>query len=264
MRKFIWISALILMPLGAVAGVLAYSWQQATYLPDWYQTEGASPFRSLSKVAIALEPQSRSQQSSRPESLESPLSLPSSANAAILPATLPEPFAVMPNDARVNDPVTLVFDRAKAEAWLQATVTRHLAKSNIAPAILGFQVNLDKDRLRGGAVIRIADLPLDQLNPQEQRLVQQTMELLPALRHRQLYIGVEGQPIVQGGRLRFDEDAQVRLGNLKLPLRDAAARLGVSQSDLERQFSLELPNNQVEVEQVSIEKDRVLIRGRKR
>lgn len=140
-------------------------------------------------------------------------------------------------------------------------ITQHPAGQTLLERSQGFQTTIADGRLKTGAVIRLADLPLDQLNPEERAWIQQTISIVPGLANQQMFLGIEGNPAVQDGQLRLGDAVSVKVGGMSLPLSAIAQQFGLSSSDLEQVINQGLQAQGIEIRSIEIVGDRIRIGG---
>ncbi len=140
-------------------------------------------------------------------------------------------------------------------------IAQHPSGQTLLERSQGFQTTIADGRLKTGVVIRLADLPLEQLNPEERAWIQQAISVVPGLANQQMFLGIEGNPIVQDGQLRLGEAVSVKVGGMSLPLSAIAQQFGLSPSDLEQGINQGLQAQGIEIRSIEIVGDRIRIGG---
>lgn len=87
-------------------------------------------------------------------------------------------------------------------------------------------------QLEAGAVINLGEADVDSLSAEEQQRYQETIDAFPALTERDVYVGVEGDVTERDGRLVLGPDAELRVGDTRYSIANAAKRLGMSEAEL--------------------------------
>ena len=99
---------------------------------------------------------------------------------------------------------------------------------------------LDGDELEAGVVLDLSKVPRDKLVERDKKLYERAVKNFPGITKRDVYVGIEDEPVAKDGVLQLGPDPKVRIGNLRYSLDDAAQRLGMSPTDLRRELDREL------------------------
>ncbi len=221
---------LLFLIFGAIAGTaaaIAFYWNRATALPTWY--------------ASAEDP-----------------SLLGAGAENLLQAKLASGDGVRYGE---NNQVEITLSEAELNQVIVAELARSPETSRFLQAAQGINTTIDGDRINGGVVFNMRDLPTQDLPPDGQRVVQQAVNNLPMLRERDIYVGVEGSPRLENGRLVFDEDTRIRLGNMRLTVPEVARLLGISPAQLQEQIDLALPQAGLVLDGIEFVDGNAILRG---
>ncbi|MEM9906483.1 MAG: hypothetical protein AAF921_15805 [Cyanobacteria bacterium P01_D01_bin.44] len=205
-----------------VGGGIAYAWNRATVLPEWYTQGEVVPDAAVSTGELI------------------------SNNAADLNGD--GQLEVTLNETEFNQVVV----SALAERPQTAPLLDH-AK--------GINTSIDRDRIESGLVMNLSEIPAEALPPQAEQALTQLTDTFPMLAGRDIYMGIEGSPQIVEGELRFDEDAVLKVGQFSMPLSDVAGRMGLSQAELERQLSGLLAQQGVSLEDIQISDGQITLSG---
>lgn len=175
--------------------------------------------------------------------------------------TTPDPTPISPNLFE-----SLVTSGAPVElngAQVNQIVTAAIARSPEGQALLqnGFSTTIEDGQIKGGVVVNLSELPTDGLTEQERAALDRVLAFVPALGRRGVYLGIEGNPTVRNGKLQFDENMTVKVGNLSLPASVVASQLGLSLTKLEARINAELEARGIDLRDVRVEGDRLVING---
>ncbi|GAB4138895.1 MAG: hypothetical protein Fur0046_13720 [Cyanobacteria bacterium J069] len=142
-------------------------------------------------------------------------------------------------------------------------VAAAIAQSSEGQALLqnGLSTTVEDGKIKGGVVVNLSELPIDSLTEQERAALDRVLAFVPTLGRRGVYLGIEGSPTVQNGKLRLDEGMTVKVGNLSLPLSVVAGQLGLSLEALEEHLNAEVESRGMELRNVQVEGDRLIING---
>lgn len=219
-----------------LAAITAWLWTQATALPSWY-TEG--------DLAEMEGP---------PEDSDGPVEPPQwiafDDRGERLPKDELEPVPLPP---AFDEPVRSEGAQAPAEATPAPRPRKRRQESKDAKRheLRGFHVRRGKDGKRKsnpairasravyedgaldiGVILDLSRLPKDKLEPRDRKRYERAVENFPGITNRDVWVGVEDEPISVGGYLQLSPDAEVRIGKLTYSLSGAAKRLGMSPMEL--------------------------------
>lgn len=241
LRKKLAIAGAILLGLLLIAvGSLAYLWNQATALPEWYTEGNIEDFAGEPSDSDGPPPPSHW------------IALDDRGN--VLPDPEPEPgfFAPAPAPAeaaprryydysepapapRVRKPRTGPKpERYELRGFHQQGVRKP------SPAVRASRAVYEGGRLEIGVILDLERLPVDKLKPRERARYERAVESFPGVMDRDVWVGVEDEPISVGGYLALSPDAEVRVGKLKYSLADAAKRMGMTPVEMRMELNREL------------------------
>ncbi|MEM7151770.1 MAG: hypothetical protein AAF799_02965 [Myxococcota bacterium] len=233
--------ALLLLVL-VVAGVLGWLWHRATELPEWYTEQSleeyaGQPVREDGTVAppqwIALDEQGQRLPQAEPELAPSAAPPPVDAQAEGAPATA-QPS---PRKRRRAEP----NPAAKRHELRGFHVRRGKdGRPRSSPAIKASRASYESRRLEIGVILDLSRLPRDKLKKRDRIRYQRAVDNFPGITDRDVWVGVEDEPISVGGYLQLSPEAEVRIGSLTYSLASAAERMGMSSMELRLELNREL------------------------
>jgi len=220
------------------AGGLGWLWHQATALPNWY-TEGD------------LEDyQGEDQEGEGPVAAPQWIAL--DEQGAPLPAAEAIPLAPSPiadegeaPEANVAPAPRQRRKRADSKAKRHELRGFHVrrgkdGKRRSNPAIKASRATYEDGVLEIGVILDLSRLPQDKLKPRDRERYRRAVENFPGITHRDVWVGVEDQPISVGGYLQLSSEAEVRVGKLTYSLASAAKRMGMSSMELRLELNRSL------------------------
>lgn len=145
------------------------------------------------------------------------------------------------------------------ERWVADAVANTPLPQPLERSVNQFNATVDSGELKAGTLVNLQNLPLDQLSNEERAWVERAIALVPPLSNREVFVGVELQPLVENGQVMLNDDATLQIGEVRMPLAVAARRLGVSVDEMERSLTQLLRNQGITPESIRIEGDRILI-----
>lgn len=246
LKRILWITGFLFLIIG---GAAYYYWQQATYLPSWYTRPSETPsnaFNFQNKQEIQTIRQRLDQQVSR--KVEQSLESSPNPQPRVQRQGLGKPVAIQLNEKEFNDlVVTQIAEKAP--------------KTEILQAAKGINTTIQNGTLETGAVINLSNLSTADLSQQEKALLQRITQTFPALAEKDMYIAIEGKPQLTQGRLQFDRNTKVKIGNISLTIEELANRLGVPSATIEQRLNLQLQFNDLKVDQIQFEDESAVIQG---
>lgn len=242
LRRRLAIAAAVLVALLLVAlGVAFYFWKQATALPDWYTEGDASEYVGEPELGsdipggpsqwIAFDEQGNRLPDPEPEPGVF-FTWPSEAEAAA-----PTPGAAPRRDYDYTEAPVAPPPRASAprtgpkpKRFEMRGFHRHTAKPS--PAIQASRAVYEDDRLEIGVILDLQQLPVERLKPRDRTRYDNAIANFPGIMERDIWVGVEDEPLSVGGYLALSPEAEVRVGKLTYSLDSAAKRLGMTPIEL--------------------------------
>jgi hypothetical protein len=202
MKKIPWILAIGIIGLGST---VYYYWTEATTTPDWYkeataESETASPSPTVTSTTAPLV---NSTSSAMPQASNSPLVQPLGTSIAS-----PSPTTTVPTPSPKPTVKPL-------------------------PGVKAIKTQVRQDTLRSGALLDLAAMESLPAGRQTE-LVQKLLTVMPQLRGREVYIGVNGKLIEQNGQRQLSADSKLAIGKVELPLDDVASQMNLSRSKLDQ------------------------------
>lgn len=265
------IGLVLLVLLGGTLSGLYYVWHQATKLPDWYQGNASpSPMDIQQRTAqVQQKIQAQIQQSPTANDLNSNdlnSSSPknSSNNAASKPSSSPSIAGSASNqglDQRSSKDVKVQLDQQELNDVLVAKIAEKSQTKALPKSVKSVHTTVEADTLKTGAIVDIKALKDSNLGTQEKTFLNEAAQKFPGLSDRKVYIGIEGKPYVQDGKMQFDDQTRVRVGNLSLSVTELAQRLGVSPEQVKERLQLELQLNQLNINGIELQDGSAILRG---
>ncbi|NCJ05402.1 hypothetical protein GS597_02505 [Synechococcales cyanobacterium C] len=218
----------LVLAAGAGVGAIA-AWQQATHLPGWYtQTEGTATDPDIAILTA--------EQLQQPEEVQQ---IRLNFNRTV-------ENAFNQGESASNQPPQVRLNAQEFNQLLVAALPESAASEEVYSAIKGIETQIKQDRLKSGAVVNMGELPLEQLPERYQQMAKGVFSTFPALKNREVYVGIEGQPRLENGRLVLDDQTRIKVGNISLSQQEVSRRLGLSPAELNRLLTLNVGNLQVQ------------------
>lgn len=230
----------------ATASGVYYFWRQLTQLPEWYGKEQTSSqtYAQIQKSGVAVEKKIESQIQASPQRVNTNIAPNQPAAKTSSPS---EDVQVALNSEELND-------------LLVTKITEKTGGQPLPNSVKGFHTSVKNDKLKTGAVVDVKELQNSGLGSQQQELLSEITKTLP-MSDREIYIGVEGKPEIQNGKLSFDENAKIQVGNMSFTIAEVASRLGVSPEKIQDQLNLELKLRGLSVKDIDFQDGNAILRG---
>lgn len=222
------LSLVVGLSAGAAAAT-AFYWNRATALPTWYSTSGAD-------TAVADV----------------------STSGNLLRAKLASGQGVRYGD---NNRVEISLTEAELTQLLAEGIAQTPQAAAFLPATRSLNTTINGDRVAGGIVVNPADIPTQNLPPQARQALETAFSTIPMLGDRPLYIGIEGSPQVNNGRLVLGNDTRVQIGRVNLSLEDVSRLTGISPAQLNERINLALPHAGLTLDGLEFINGEAVLRG---
>lgn len=237
LKKLGWLGLFLIFVGG---GWLLYTWQQITALPNWYSRD-LQPGQAETSILIS------SQVDDPQEVRDLTVNLQRKAERAIA------------NSLQTQTKPRMQLTAPEFNQFVVASLPPKVLTPQVLSAVQAIKTDIENSQLRTGVVVNTRTFPLDQLPPATQELVKNILKQAPALQNREIYLGIEGKPRLENGRLVLDDQTRLLVGNLRLTKVDLIDRFGIAPQTLERVLSLKLGN--LNIENIDFLDQGVMIQG---
>ena len=230
-RKLIIISSLLLV--GGTAYTYHY-WLQLTKVPEWYQSENPSINQAIDIKDISALQAAQSQITDKIQR------------------------QIQQSNSEPNSSVDIKLDEQEINQLLITKVAENSNQRKILQVAKSIQTKIKDDMIEIGAAISPAQIPKESLTKSQQKILEQAFTIFPQLKNQDVYIGIQGQPRVENGRLIFDSNSNIKVGNVSLDINELSQRMGLSPEKFRQQLELEI--NQLNVQDVDLNGNEVIFR----
>ncbi len=221
-------------------GWLAYTWQRVTHLPDWYSRE-LKPTETAPSILLPTQVDEPSEIENLAFGLQQKVDRVLSAN----------PSQSLPPQMQLT-----------AQEFNQLVVTSlpvQARSPQVMAAVKAMNTEIEAGQLKTGIVIDTSALPLDQLSSEYRATVDGLLESFPVLQDREIYVGVEGKPRLQRGKVILGEDTQLVVGNIRFSYADIRDRINLPPDLLDKTVNLQL--GQLQIEDLNFQDRSVILKG---
>lgn len=148
-----------------------------------------------------------------------------------------------------------------SEAEMNQIILDGLAQVPEAQSMLqsaqGIHTSIQGQRVRSGITLNPADLPTENLPSQAQR----ALDMATLFGNQSLYVGFEGSPRVENGRLVLGNDTQIQVGRINLTLADIERVTGLNAAQLSQTASVTLPQTGLTLDGLEFADGTAILRG---
>ena len=195
MRRIVIIS-LILLTTGFITGF--YYWRQATTLPTWYAKQATTANITNTRNRLNIQQTT--------EKIEAKI-------------------AASTQQVANNKDIELQLDENELNNLLASEIVKKSNKSQLAKAVKAVKTEIENGKLKSGAIVNISEISTAQLGKSEVAELTKVIKAFPTLEDREVYLGIEGKPILKNGQLRFDENSTIKVGNLSFTQAELSEKL---------------------------------------
>jgi hypothetical protein len=227
----------VLLVAGTAAGAgaaVAYYLNRATAMPTWYNTSTAEE-----TVATSL----------------------TQSNRNLLQAKLASGTGVRYEG---NNRVAISLSEGEFTQVIAEGLSQNSQTARFLQATEGLQASINGNQVSGGVVVNPAKLPMQELPAPARRALEQAFNTVPMLGDRPLYIGIEGSPRVENGRLILSDDTRVQVGRINLTVADISRLTGISPTQINDRINLALPQTGLTLDGIEFVNGEAVLRGTER
>ncbi len=217
------------------AGAVGWMWHQATALPDWYTEQPADELESTQPGSEPAPPRWIAQ----------------NEDGQVVPDATPVPLAPAPQDENGADetapprPAPSPARRTRSSPAAKRHELRgfHRARTKKGKdhgAVKASRAVYQDGHLEIGLILDLSRLPRDELKKRDRQRYDRAVANFPGVTERDVWVGVDDEPITVMGYLQLSPQAEVRVGKLTYSLASAAKRIGMRPIELRVQLNREL------------------------
>lgn len=227
LKKLSWV--LLFLTLGSFA-TLYYYWRQLTQVPEWYSSQ---------TIESTETPQTEAQ-----------LITPSNIRSEVR-----QKIAQSPKNSEIN----LKLNAQQVNEWVASSIAENPKGRELLKAAKGINTTIHEDNVKIGIVVNTAELQASPFGSKEKVALNKILQDIPTLKNRDIYIGIESRPQVEGGRLQVDPNTKVKVGDLSFSIAEISQKLGISPEKVIEKVNQNLEN--LTVNDLILEEDAVRIKG---
>lgn len=247
----------------AGGSVLYYYWQQATKLPDWYTTQpsSTSSAEEFSNPSELKDAEARLQ-----AKIEASIAK-SEPEDSVLPPTFStnsasqDTFNAREQQTHNRKNVEIELNNKEVNDLVMTTIAKQVESRQLQSAVPSIQTNIKEGKIETGAVVNLSSVPKNQLPKSETALVEKALKTFPFLENQKIYVGISGQPRIENGQVKLDQNTKIKLGDLSFSVSELAQRLNVPQEQLEQKLNRSLQLGSLKVNDIELIDNKVRLKG---
>ena len=129
---------------------------------------------------------------------------------------------------------------------------------SLMKSVKATHVKINPNSIETGAVVDLTKLSDQSLTGSGKELVQTATKVFPFLKDKEVHISVEGKPVMEKGKLNFDSDAKVNIGEMQMTLGELADKLGTTVEKLKKNTGVEFSDKKIN--DITIDNNQVIIK----
>ncbi|MBE9114418.1 hypothetical protein IQ249_00770 [Lusitaniella coriacea LEGE 07157] len=227
LKKISWV--LLILALSSFA-TLYYYWRQLTRVPEWYSAQTI-------------------------ESIEIPQTEAQPINFSNIRSKVRQKIAQSPK----NSELELQLNAQQINELVVSSIAENPKGRELLKAAKGINTTINEDNVEIGMIVNTTELQASPFGSKEKVALNKILQDIPTLQNRDIYIGIESLPQVEGGRLQVDPNTQIKVGNLSFSIAEISQKLGVSPEKIIEKVNQNLDN--LTVNDLTLEEDTVRITG---
>jgi hypothetical protein len=231
---------LLAVVLVVSGGGIYYVWQQAIKLPDDYLKESGNN-QPGTKAPVLQANQI-------------------TARAAVSNQKIIAPI----EQAKVGQKVIVQLSDQDLNNLVIAKLATSQPSKQLPVGITGIKTNIKDGKIHAGGLVNLAQLAHNGKPSAQTAALNKLTDKLTFLKNRDVYIGIVGTPIVEGKRIKFGEDTEIDIGNMKFTISQLAENLGVSPTKIQQMIDLQLQQQNFNVDRVNLNNHGLSIEGAKK
>lgn len=233
--------------LGLGSGAIAYYyWQQATSLPDWYQTQPLEPVLNNSDIKPT---QSSDSTAIAADSL-------TTIKTKIKENIQQQEKTNVSKGKNDQQPVEVSLSDREFTQLLQTEMTQKFKLPTSQDHLI--QSRISQGSLEMGAVVNPQKLQSLELSRSQQALVSRVVTTFPQFKNQEFYLGISGTPQIQNGQLMLPTNSRVKVGNLSFTLPEIAQKLNVPVARLQQ--SLQMNVDPLNLHDIQLKENQIILK----
>ncbi len=222
-------------------GGIYYVWQQAIKLPDDYLKEAGNNNQPGTKSPVLQANQI-------------------TARAAVSKQKIIAPI----EQAKVGQKVTVQLSDRDLNNLVVAKLATTQTTKQLPVGVTGIRTNIKDGKIHAGGLVNLAQLAHNGKPGAQTAALNKLTDKLAFLKNRDVYIGIIGTPVIEGKQIKFGNNTEIKVGNMKFTISQLAKTLGVAPAKIQQMIDLQLQQQNFNVDRVNLSNHRLSIEGAKK
>jgi hypothetical protein len=221
-------------------GGIYYVWQQAIKLPAEYLKEAAN--NKLDKKVPVLQ-----------------------ANQIMARAAVSKQKIVAPiEQAKVGQKVTVQLSDRDLNNLILAKLATSQPTKQLPVGVTGIKTKIKDGKIYAGGLVNIAQLAHNGKPGAQTATLNKLTDKLTFLKNLDIYIGIVSTPIIEGKKIKFGNNTEIKVGNIKITISQLAKTLSISPAKIQQMIDLQLQQQNFNVNRVNLSNQGLSIEGVKK
>jgi hypothetical protein len=221
-------------------GGLYYVWQQAIKLPDEYLKE-----------AVDNQPKTPA-----PPLQASQITARAAVSKQKIVATIEQ--------AKIGQKIDVKLSDRDLNNLVIAKLATSQPNKQVPMGVKGVKTNIKDGKISIGALVNLGQLAASSAPASQTAVLTKLTDKLTFLKDRDVYVGIVGKPIVEGSKVKFSEDTQIKVGGMNFTIIQLADNLGVSPEKIQQMIDLQLQQKNFKIDRVNLGNNGLSIEGAKK
>jgi hypothetical protein len=221
-------------------GGICYVWQQAIKLPDDYQKETVE-----SKPGI-------------PAPILQPSQI--TARAAVTKQKIVAPI----EQAKIGQKIDVKLSDRDLNNLVIAKLATSQPNKQLPTGVKGVKTNIKDGKIHIGALVNLGELAASGTPGNQTAALTKLTDKLTFLKDRDVFVGIVGTPIVDGSKVKFSEDTEIKVGGMNFTIAQLADNLGVAPDKIQQMIDLQLQQKNFKIDRVNLGNNGLSIEGAKK
>jgi uncharacterized protein (DUF433 family) len=166
--------------------------------------------------------------------------------------------------AQVGQKVTVKLSNRDLNNLVVAKLVTSQPTKQLPAGIKGIKTNIKDGKIHSGALVNLDRLAHSGQPGTQTAALSKLADKLTFLKSRDVYIGIVGKPVIEGDRIKFAPDTQVKVGNMNFTISQLAENLGVSPDKIQNAIDLQLQQQNFKVDKINLDNTGLEIEGKKK
>jgi hypothetical protein len=230
---------LLVVVLVVGGGGLYYVWQQAIKLPDDYLKETVD-----SKPGTPAPILQSSQITAR---------------AAVSKQKIVAPI----EQAKIGQKIDVKLSNRDLNNLVIAKLATSQPNKQLPTGVKGVKTNIKNGKINIGALVNLGELAANGTPGGQTAALTKLTDKLTFLKDRDVFVGIVGTPIVEGSKVKFSEDTEIKVGGMNFTIAQLADNLGVAPDKIQQMIDLQLQQKNFKIDRVNLGNNGLSIEGAK-